>query len=255
VVVISSGKNKTIPVYEKINSKKRTQALLSWSGGKDAMMALYEAKLGDINIVSLISTIELPHNRISMHHVQTSLIELQAMRLKLPLHKVYLSENAGLAEYEQQLGDTLIKYQKNGIDHIVYGDIFLEDLKKYREEANSKLQMKSIFPLWERNSNDLALAFLKAGFKAIVVSVNANYLSGEFVGREYNEAFLSALPNHIDPCGENGEFHTFVYDGPLFSRPIEVEPGSRIFKNLDPENKRPNIDSSFWYAPLSLHYK
>ena len=219
------------------------------------MMALYESKFKDINIVSLLSTIELPHNRISMHHVHASLIELQAMRLKLPLHKVYVSENAGLEEYNLQIADTLEKYQATGIDHIVYGDLFLKELRSYRESQMAKLKIKALFPLWERNTKTLALDFLKAGFKAIVVCVNAKYLSGDFVGREYNEAFLSSLPKGIDPCGENGEFHTFVYDGPIFSKEIEVEPSERFFKNLDPEDKNPSIDSAFWYVPLKLHYR
>ncbi|MEL6986482.1 MAG: diphthine--ammonia ligase [Bacteroidota bacterium] len=231
-----------------------TQSILSWSGGKDAMMVLYESKFQNINIVSLLTTVELPHNRIRMHHVHASLIELQAMRLKLPLHKVYVSENASLEEYKIQIESTLLKYKQADINHICYGDLFIEDIKAFRTKQNLTLGVKSLFPLWERDTTQLAFDFLKAGFKAIVVCVNAKYLSGDFVGREYNEAFLSSLPEDIDPCGENGEFHTFVYDGPLFSKRIDVEPEERIFKNLDLGPGNEHIDQAFWYAPLSLHY-
>lgn len=218
------------------------------------MMVLYESKFQNINIVSLLTTVELPHNRISMHHVHASLIELQAMRLKLPLHKVYVSENPSAQEYNDQISATLIEYKNTGIRHIAYGDLHLEEIKNWRQAKNQEIEVESLFPLWKKDTKTLAYDFLKAGFKAIVVCVNAKYLSGDFVGREFNEAFLEALPQDVDPCGENGEFHTFVYGGPLFSKDIDVDPGERFFKNLDPEGKNPMIDSSFWYVPLNLNY-
>jgi uncharacterized protein (TIGR00290 family) len=232
---------------------KRKHALLSWSGGKDSAMALYEAKLsGELNITTLFSTIELPSSRIRMHRIHSSLIELQTMRIGLPLKQVFISDRADSVEYRNQFLAEMEPFKKIGIKHIVYGDIFLEEVRAYKVALSSEIEMETIFPLWKKDSAQLANRFFLAGFKAKVICVNAKYLAGDFVGREYDEDFISDLPEGVDPCGERGEFHTFVYDGPIFRKGIHVKPGERYFLNY--EGLSPNIDTAFWYCPLDLYY-
>lgn len=192
-----------------MNNKK--QVLFSWSGGKDSSLALYEIqKNQNYEIAALITTVTADYDRVSMHGLRTSLLEEQVQNLGIPLQKVLISKNASNDEYESNFNEVLLRYKKTGINQVVFGDLFLEEIKKYREDLLQKIEMKCLFPIWKRDTTKLAYEFIDLGFKAITVCVDSNVLGKEFAGREFNKEFLSDLPSGIDPCGENGEFHTFV---------------------------------------------
>jgi len=151
--------------------------------------------------------------------------------MNIPLQKVLISKNASNDEYESAFNNVLIKHKANGINEVVFGDLFLEDIKQYRESLLEKIGMQCVFPIWKRDTAKLALEFIDAGFKAVLICVDSNVLDGEFAGREFDYDLLKDLPDGIDPCGENGEFHTFVYDGPIFTKPIDHELGEIVLRD------------------------
>ncbi|MEW6144976.1 MAG: diphthine--ammonia ligase [Thermodesulfobacteriota bacterium] len=207
------------------------KALFSWSGGKDSALALYETMASrDYDIVSLVTTVTSGYDRISMHGVRSTLLDEQADSLGLGLEKVLIPQNATNEEYELSLEKLLLKYKDSGVDSVVYGDIFLEEIRRYREEHLRKLGMLGVFPVWDRDSATLARTFIDEGFKAVVVCVDSTLLDGGFAGREFDNDFLTDLPTNADPCGENGEFHTFVYNGPIFGRRVEFEKGEIVLR-------------------------
>jgi uncharacterized protein (TIGR00290 family) len=207
------------------------KALFSWSGGKDSALALYEILTGrDFDIVSLVTTVTGGYDRVSMHGVRTSLLERQAESLGLGLEKVMIPQNATNEEYELSFEKSLLKFKESGVDSVIYGDIFLEEIRRYREEHLRKLGMLGVFPVWDRDSASLARRFIDKGFKAVVVCVDSTLLDGGFAGREFDNDFLTELPTKADPCGENGEFHTFVYDGPIFRNRIWFKKGETVLR-------------------------
>ena len=184
-------------------------------------MALYELQTGnEYEISALLTTLTEDYDRISMHGVRRVLLEQQAESLGFPLEKVYITKNASNSEYEAKMKDKLMDYKTRGVLSIAFGDIFLEDLKIHREENLSGIGMTGIFPLWKRDTTELAHAFIEGGFQAVITCVDSNVLDKRFVGRTYDTQFLRELPSSVDPCGENGEFHSFVYDGPIFRKKI-----------------------------------
>jgi len=210
----------------------RKNILISWSGGKDSSLALYEIqKSRDYEVAALITTITSDYDRVSMHGLRTILLDEQASSLNIPLEKIFISKNASNDEYESRLKEGLLKYKQLGIRDVVFGDLFLEEIKKYREALLQKIGMQCVFPIWKRDTVKLAKKFIELGFKAITVCVDSNVLGKEFAGREFDEHFLDDLPKAIDPCGENGEFHTFVYDGPIFKNPIDHELGEIVLRD------------------------
>jgi len=212
--------------------KKRSPILLSWSGGKDSSLALYEIqKSGDYEITSLITTVTSEYDRVSMHGLRIDLLEQQAESLDIPLEKVFITKDAANDEYEDKFNETLIRYNEAGIKQVVFGDLFLEDIKKYREALLKKINMECVFPIWKRDTGKLAREFIDLGFKAITVCVDSNVLGKEFAGREFNKQFLNDLPSGVDPCGENGEFHTFTYDGAIFKKPIDHRLGEIVLRD------------------------
>jgi len=158
-------------------------------------------------------------------------LDEQASSLNIPLEKIFISKNASNDEYESRLKEVLLKYKQLGIRDVVFGDLFLEEIKKYREDLLGKIGMECVFPIWKRDTVKLAKKFIELGFKAITVCVDSNVLGKEFAGREFDEHFLDDLPKAIDPCGENGEFHTFTYDGPVFNTPISHELGKIVLRD------------------------
>jgi uncharacterized protein (TIGR00290 family) len=210
----------------------RKNILISWSGGKDSSLALYEIqKSRDYEVAALITTITSDYDRVSMHGLRTILLDKQASSLNIPLEKVFISKNASNDEYESRLKEVLLKYKQLGIRDVVFGDLFLEEIKEYREDLLGKIGMECVFPIWKRDTVKLAKKFIELGFKAITVCVDSNVLGKEFAGREFDEHFLDDLPKAIDPCGENGEFHTFTYDGPVFNTPISHELGKIVLRD------------------------
>jgi len=195
--------------------------LFTWSGGKDSAMALYELlKSKSYDIPALISVITEDYNRVSMHGVRRVLLEQQVASLGLYLEEIYISKDSPNDEYEQKMREVLLRYKSKDIVSIAFGDIFLENLKKYREDNLSKIGMKGIFPIWKRDTTELANAFIDLGFKAAVTCIDPKVLDRSFVGRIFDKQFLHDLPSNIDPCGENGEFHSFVFAGPIFKNEI-----------------------------------
>ncbi|MFA5771714.1 MAG: diphthine--ammonia ligase [Thermoplasmata archaeon] len=221
------------------------KVLFTWSGGKDSAMALYELqRTHDYEISALLTTVTEDYDRISMHGVRRILLEQQAESLGIPLEKVYITKNASNDEYEAKMRDMLMEYQSQGVLSVVFGDIFLEDLRKYREENLSKIGMRGIFPIWKRDTAGLAHTFIDLGFKAVITCVDSNVLDKRFAGRLYDKQFLRELPSGVDPCGENGEFHSFVYDGPIFQEKIAVTMGDVVLR-----------DNRFYFCDLILSQK
>jgi uncharacterized protein (TIGR00290 family) len=211
-----------------MNPKK---ILFNWSSGKDSAMALYILMQDpQYAVKALLTTITKDYDRISMHGVRTRLLVQQAKSLKIPLKKVIIKKDVSNKEYEIQMAKVLAQYKKAGITALAFGDIFLEDLRKYREDNLKKAGLKAIFPIWKRDTRVLADQFIGMGFKAIVTCVDTKVFDGKFAGCQFDPAFIQALPKSVDPCGENGEFHTFVYDGPIFHQPVRFKKGRRTLR-------------------------
>ncbi len=208
------------------------KVLFTWSSGKDSALALYELlEKGGSTVVSFLTTLTEDYDRISMHGVRRVLLEQQAQSLGFPLEKIFIPKEANNMIYESRMGEVLKRYKTAGISTVVFGDIFLSDLRTYREENLSRIAMNALFPLWGMSTTDLAERFIELGFAAIVTCVDGDVLDATFAGSLYNRDFLSRLPQEVDPCGENGEFHTFVFDGPLFSRRIRFEKGEVVLRD------------------------
>jgi uncharacterized protein (TIGR00290 family) len=206
--------------------------LLSWSGGKDSAMALYEIqKTKGYEIVALLTTVTDDYGRVSMHGVREELLKWQAESLGLYLHKVLIPKEVTNEEYESIMKGVLTTYRDEDVHSVAFGDIFLEDLKKYREGNLAKIGMEGIFPIWKRDSRELVRTFIDLGFRAITTCVDSKVLDSSFVGREIDDDFIRQLPPHADPCGENGEHHSFVYRGPIFKREIAFTVGEIVLRD------------------------
>jgi uncharacterized protein (TIGR00290 family) len=208
------------------------KALLCWSGGKDSAIALYEVqKTKKYEIAGLLVTLNEEYDRVSMHGVPRSLVEQQARYLGLPIEEVFLPKSSSIREYESRMSRVLIEFQQKGVSSAVFGDIFLEDVRKYREDNLLKSGMKGVFPLWGKDTAELVRSFITLGFRAVVTCVDAKVLDKSFIGRSIDDGFLAELPPDVDPCGENGEFHSFVYDGPIFKQPIAFTMGELVLRD------------------------
>ncbi|PUZ28858.1 diphthine--ammonia ligase [Chitinophaga parva] len=204
----------------------KKKALMNWSSGKDAAYALWQVlQAGSHQVDFLFTTLSAAYRRVSMHGLSEALLDAQAARVGIPLRKAWLPEQAGLEDYNAIMGQEMAFMRDQGISTSIFGDIFLEDLKQYRERQLEQVGMEGVFPLWKRDSRALVEAMIADGFKAVVVCVNADLLPAHFTGRVIDAAFLADLPEGVDPCGENGEFHSFVVDGPLFSSPVPYRVG------------------------------
>ncbi len=219
---------------------KAEPILLAWSGGKDSALTLHELQKTDgYDAVALLTTVTEEYDRVSMHGVRRTLLEQQARAVGLPLEIVFIAPDAPLEEYGTKMRETLSRYKDEGIEWVAFGDLFLEDVRKYREENLEKVGMKGLFPLWGRDTAELACEFIAGGFKAVVTCVDSRMLDKNFVGREFDVQFLADLPTTADPCGEHGEFHSFVYAGPIFRHPISHEMGDVVLR-----------DNRFWYCDV-----
>jgi len=235
------------------------KAFFNWSGGKDSALALYHAqKNNQYSIDKLVTNINGKHRRISMHGIREELVELQAEAIGLPLQKIILPEEPSMQEYENTMKENLQRLKEEKFTHAFFGDIFLEDLKRYREEKLATVNIRAMFPLWKRDTLELMHEFIDLGFKTIVVCIKAELLPQEFAGRIIDKEFLKDLPNNVDACGENGEFHTFVFDGPIFKKPIDIKTGEKVFREYkapkdEKDNcftKLPAVSMGFWFCDL-----
>jgi uncharacterized protein (TIGR00290 family) len=206
--------------------------LFCWSGGKDSAMALNALRSNpEYRVTGLLTTITETYDRVSMHGVRRVLLERQAASIGLPLHAVTIPPQCVNATYEARMKEELNEHLAAGVRHVAFGDIFLEDLRLYREHNLALLGMQALFPIWKRDTRELIRDFLHLGFKAIAVCVDPRVLDASFAGRLLEESFFADLPPGVDPCGENGEFHTFVFDGPIFRTPVRFVAGERVLRD------------------------
>jgi uncharacterized protein (TIGR00290 family) len=203
-----------------------TPTVLSWSGGKDSALALHELLMDPaIELRGLLTTITDGYDRVSMHGVRASLVSAQAEALEIPLREVRIPPSATNEQYERAMLEGLERMRHEGIEAIAFGDLFLDDVRAYRERLVARSGLRPLFPLWGKPTHDLANRFVACGFHAVLVCVDPRQLDVSHCGSEFDHALLDALPGSVDPCGERGEFHTFVYDGPMFWTPIATRRG------------------------------
>jgi uncharacterized protein (TIGR00290 family) len=207
----------------------KTRALVSWSSGKDSAFALHSVRQsGEVEIAGLLTTVSSQFGRIAMHGVREALLDAQAEALGLKCWKVPIPWPCSNAIYEEEMFRALREAQTEGVTHVVFGDLFLADLRAYREARLAQIGMQGLFPLWLRDTAQLAREMLASGLKAVLTCIDPRKLSPRFAGRIFDAALLADLPAGVDPCGENGEFHTFASAGPMFGRPIEVDVGETV---------------------------
>lgn len=203
--------------------------LVSWSGGKDSALALKNLlKDREFEVAGLVTAIRKSDDRVPQNYISREMITLQADALGLPVDFIHLPDHCDQTSYRSRFLDALKSYKNQGIRHIAFGDLFLDDIRDFREDCFGDIGFECEFPLWQRCTKELALSFVNSKFKAVITSVDRNTLSEDFLCRTYDKSFLSDLPVNIDPCGENGEFHTFVFAGPIFKTPLSVKSGAVV---------------------------
>jgi uncharacterized protein (TIGR00290 family) len=219
-------------------AKKKT--LLSWSSGKDSAWSLHLLRHDpDVEVIGLLTTVNELHQRVAMHAVRLGLLEKQAEAVALPLRTINIPSPCSNAQYETAMNLVLAEVKQQDVEQIAFGDLFLEDIRAYREMQLAGTGINPVFPLWRRPTAELAREMIGSGLRAIITCVDPRQLSGKFVGREYDESLLADLPVGVDECGERGEFHTFTYDGPMFKEALRVrvgevvERGGFIFADVD----------------------
>ncbi|MBT2159685.1 adenine nucleotide alpha hydrolase [Zobellia barbeyronii] len=234
---------------------KKLKTYFNWSTGKDAALAYYHLQRDDLyQVDQFITSINTHHNRVSMHGLRRELLLKQVQEVGLPVTTIELPEEPTMEEYNAQMERAVTKLKSAGYAHCGFGDIFLEDLRAYREEQLKKYDIKCCFPLWQRDTKELLEEFLDLGFKAIVICIKSELLDASFVGREIDRNFIKDLPANVDPCGENGEFHTFCYDGPIFNNPVKFTVGEKVYREYknpekDTKAKKPDL-MGFWFCDL-----
>ncbi|UJH67671.1 diphthine--ammonia ligase [Allomuricauda sp. SCSIO 65647] len=234
----------------------RPKTFFNWSSGKDAAMALHSIQEEkSLAVELLLTTINVKYDRVSMHGLHRSILEEQARAIEIPLEVLELDESPSMEDYHHLMTEKLTALKARGYTHTVFGDIFLEDLRNYRETMLAQMGIKAIFPLWKKDSKRLLLDFIDNGFKAIVICCNAELLPKSFCGRLIDHDFLNDLPKNVDPCGENGEFHTFCFDGPIFKKPVYFSKGKIIYRTYPaPQSEEGAMQQEygFWYCDLAL---
>lgn len=237
----------------------KLKCIFNWSGGKDSALALYHClKNPNLEIKYLVTSINDSVNRVSMHGVRHDLLLQQAKEIGIPLYEIRLPEMPDMSVYDETMRIHLQKLKAEGITHSIFGDIFLEDLKKYREDRLAEVGLKAIFPLWQRDTTELINEFLDLGFKTVIACTQERL--GFLVGEVITQDLIANFPADIDVCGENGEFHTFAFEGPIFKKAIKYTLGEQVFKAYAaPKNtndsclqdvaKQP-LNLGFWYIDL-----
>lgn len=229
----------------------------NWSTGKDSALALHYLLQDErYSIDKLITTVNSHYNRVSMHGLRKELLIAQTNAINIPASLIELPEIPSMEIYEQKMLETVSRLKTNGFTHSAFGDIFLEDLRVYRENQLAKQNINAVFPIWKRETKELLNEFLDLGFKTIIVCANSKYFGEDFVGTIIDKNFINNIPKNVDPCGENGEFHTFCFDGPIFSKPIPFTIGKKVYREYD----APKTDDSIckndaekygvWYCDL-----
>ncbi|WP_142783547.1 Dph6-related ATP pyrophosphatase [Changchengzhania lutea] len=234
---------------------KKHKTYFNWSSGKDSALALYHLLQDEHYAVDeLITTVSSHYNRVSMHGLRKELLIAQTNALNIKASIIELPEMPSMAVYEQKVTEIVLRLKKEGFTYSAFGDIFLEDLRSYRENQLAKVGLKTVFPIWKRDTKELLNEFLDLDFKTIIVCANSKYFNKDFVGTIIDKHFIDNLPEGVDPCGENGEFHTFCFDGPIFKKPIPFTIGEKVYREYD----NPNTDDAIcksdkygvWYCDL-----
>lgn len=242
-----------------MDSTSPKSAIFNWSGGKDSALALYKTlDRKDISIKKLLTTYSEKLNRVSMHGLRKELLEDQLQALGFDGAEIHLENDIKLPDYNRIMTERFDQFKIEGIELSIYGDIFLEDLRKYREEQLAQSGIEAYFPLWKIETRKVVEEFIELGFKAITICVNDDILGKDFVGRIIDQQFLKDLPNTVDPAGENGEFHSFVFDGPIFKNPVQFEIGEKVYKKYELQKKKddncfedqPPSQPGFWFCDL-----
>lgn len=252
------------------------KAYFNWSTGKDSALALYKIRQNkEFEIGTLLTNVNGEFGRVSMHGLREELLDKQAELIGLPLQKIHFPGDVTMTLYDKIMKEAMEEILKVDYKHAVFGDIFLEDLKAYRDKKLNEVGLEGVYPLWKQDTKELLKEFLDLGFKAITVCVNAKLLDESFVGRVIDDQFIADLPEGVDVCGENGEFHTFVFDGPIFIKPVPFEVGEKVLRtytanrdtsddncgNYSNKNNedcykekkdQETWDTGFWYCDLKI---
>jgi uncharacterized protein (TIGR00290 family) len=239
----------------------KEKVLFCWSGGKDSALALYRLMQdSQHDVVALLTTYSDEFQRVSMHGVSLALSEAQAQSIGLPLDKVFVSRSSSNGEYQQKMSERMLFYKSQGVNTVAFGDIFLEDLRAWREQNLREIGMRAIFPLWKNDTNALVREFVSLGFKSRICCVNDGYLGEDALGRDVDLEFVQSLPPDVDPCGENGEFHSFAYAGPIFKQPVPIKTGQCVYRPIEQTHPGasndvcalPNgrVTKGFWFCEL-----
>lgn len=234
--------------YDRLFMKK---AVLFWSAGKDSAMALYKVQQdSEIEVIAIITTLNEKYQRISMHGISEILLERQVEKLGIPLIKMWVPNEPDNNSYEEKFLKECQNLIEMGIDTIIFGDIFLEDLRLYRENLLNQVGLKAQFPLWKICTKQLLKEFIELGFRAITCCISLKSLDNDWIGKQIDEQFLKLLPVGVDPCGENGEFHTFCYAGPVFKEAVPYKTGELIFKPLMIKSNEKVLDNDFIFIDI-----
>ncbi|MFY9665311.1 MAG: diphthine--ammonia ligase [Candidatus Cybelea sp.] len=242
----------------------REKTVFCWSGGKDSALALYKVLRDErYSVVSLLTTCNERFGRVSMHGVRLELVQAQARAIGLPLDVVSVRPGSSNEEYERKMSACLLKHKEGGVTSVAFGDIFLEDLRHWREQNLARIGMNGLFPLWKIDTRKVIDEFINLGFRSIVCCVSDAYLGEAALGRAISWDFINALPVDVDPCGENGEFHSFAYAGPVFDYPIDVAIGKKVYRPVEQTQSSSALVSStvcplpskqpakgFWFCDL-----
>jgi len=232
----------------------KEKVIFCWSGGKDSALALNRI-LNDpsYEVVTLLTTCNEHFERVSMHGVRVALLDRQAETIGLPLEKIFVSGQSSNEEYQKKMSDCMLAYKARGVTGCVFGDIFLEDLRQWREQNLASIGLRGIFPLWKLATNDLIQEFIASQFGSVVCCTNDAYLDETFVGRNIDAGFIASLPSDVDPCGENGEFHSFAFAGPIFKEPVKFQVGEKVYRPL--EATHPGASSTVCPSPEARRTK
>ncbi|MEW2920987.1 diphthine--ammonia ligase [Muricauda sp. ANG21] len=226
---------------------QKPKTYFNWSSGKDSAMALhYLLEQGNYDIDRLLTTVNAHYNRVSMHGLPRKVLESQAASVGIPLEVLEVPEKPSMEQYNDLMRSTVTQLRDYGYTHTGFGDIFLEDLKQYRENMLQPYGLTTLFPLWKKDTSELIEEFLALRFRAVIICVNNSKLDASFLGQELSRELIAEFPSNVDPCGENGEYHTFCFDGPIFKTPIPFSVGEKVFKAYDdPSNSSKSIQFGF----------